>query len=213
MPMPAPYRRGRKERMFGIGEWVQDLFGPYGVIGILLFVFIIFFIDALVFPTLPELFFIIGFMAMPEQTLQYGLMLLGTAVIAEILGISLLYWVVEHVRVPDRIKRIADKYIKFLVCSDERMLLVNRIAPMIPFAGAFISLIDSWKYSKAMFYVVLGCIVKYGIIMLMSNFFFKYFESGTAQTYTIIFVIIVIAVSIIAAFLRKKKEGLTNENS
>ena len=197
--------------MFSIGEWMYDLFGPDNAVIVILFVFLIFFIDALFFPTLPELFFIIGFMYDP--TFTFGLQLLGAAVIAEIAGISLLYWIVEHVRVPDRIKRIADRYVKFLVVSDERMLLVNRVAPMIPFAGAFISLIDSWRFSKALFYVVIGCIIKYGIIMLMSGFFFDYFESGAAQTYTIIFIIAVIAVSMAAAFLKKRKEGITNENS
>jgi hypothetical protein len=199
--------------MFGIGEWLQDVFGPYGVIGIILFVFLIFFIDALFFPTLPELFFIIGFMAMPEQTLEYGLYLLGAAVIAEIAGISLLYWIVEHIRVPARIKRIADKYVKFLIVSDERMLLVNRVAPVIPFAGAFISLIDDWRISRALFYVIVGCIVKYGLILLMSSFFFSYFSDGDAEMYTIILIVAVIAISMIAAFAKKKKGGLANENS
>jgi len=203
--------------MFGIGEWLQGVFGPYGVIGVILFVFLIFFIDALVFPTLPELFFIFGFMAMPQETfaqmVEYGLYLLSAAVIAEVAGITLLYWIVEHVRVPERIKRIADRYVKFLIVSDERMLLVNRVAPVIPFAGAFISLIDDWRISKALFYVVIGCILKYGLILLMSSFFFSYFSSGDAETYTIIFIIAVIVISMIAAFSKKKKEGLANENS
>ena len=199
--------------MFGIGEWLQDVFGPYGVIGVILFVFLIFFIDAIVFPTLPELFFIIGFMAMPEQTVEYGLYLLGAAVIAEVAGISLLYWIVEHIRVPVRIKRIADKYVKFLIVKDERMLLVNRVAPVIPFAGAFISLIDDWRYSRAMFYVILGCVLKYGLILMMSSFFFSYFSSKDAELYTIIFIFAVIVISIIAAFAKRKKEGLADENS
>ena len=199
--------------MLGIGEWLQDVFGPYGVLGVLVFVFLIFFIDALFFPTLPELFFIIGFMAMPEQTPVYGLYLLATAVIAEAAGITLLYWIVEHIKVPERIKKIADKYIKFLIVSDERMLLVNRAAPVIPFAGAFISLIDDWKLSRSLFYIALGCVIKYGIILLLSSIFFSYFSSGDAQLYTMILIFVIIAISIIAAFAKRKKGGLTNENS
>jgi len=187
-----------------------DVFGPYGAIGVIIFVFLIFFIDALFFPTLPELFFIIGFMYDP--TLSFGLQLLGVAIIAEIIGIVLLYLIVERAHVPDRIRKIADKYIKFLVCSDERMLLVNRAAPVIPFAGAFISLVDNWRISKALFYVVIGCVLKYGIILLMSNFFFQYFESGDAQTYTIALIIAVIAVSMALAFRKKKRGGIISEN-
>jgi len=197
--------------MFDIGGWMLDVFGPYGAWGVVLFVFLIFLIDALLFPTLPELFFVIGFLYDP--TLSFGLTLLAAAAIAEVIGISSLYAVVQRVRVPARIKNIADRYINFLVCSDERILLVNRAAPMIPFAGAFVSLIDSWRLSKALFYVVIGCLIKYGLILLMSDFFHSYFESGEAQTYTIIFVIVVIAVSFVAAFIKKKKSGVSNENS
>jgi hypothetical protein len=196
--------------MFNIGDWIYDLFGPYGAWGILLCIFLIFLIDAIAFPTLPELFFVIGFMYNPS--IEFGLQLLMVAIVAEIIGISTLYWIVEHVRVPERIKNIAEKYVKFLIVSDERMLLVNRAAPMIPFAGAFISIIESWRLSKAMMYIVLGCVLKYGLIMLMSNFFFTYFSSGEAQTYTILFVIVLIVISLIFAYFKKKGSGLTNES-
>jgi len=196
--------------MFNIGDWIYDLFGPYGAWGILLCIFLIFLIDAIAFPTLPELFFVIGFMYNP--TLEFGMQLLMVAIIAEIIGISTLYWIVEHIRVPVRIKNVAEKYVKFLIVSDERMLLVNRAAPMIPFAGAFISIIEDWRLSKAMMYIILGCILKYGLIMLMSNFFFTYFNSGDAQTYTILFVIAVIVISLIFAYIKKKRSGLANES-
>ncbi|MDR0777953.1 MAG: hypothetical protein LBE48_00730 [Methanomassiliicoccaceae archaeon] len=198
--------------MFGIGEFFESIFGPYGWIGAALLVFFIFFVDAMSVPTLPELFFVIAFMMIIAPTVQLGLLLLGAAIVAEVVGVTLLYLIVERVRVPERIKKIADKYIKFLVCSDERMLLINRVAPLVPFAGAFISLVDSWKLSRALLYVVIGCIVKYGFILLMSGFFYTYFSSGDAQMYTIIFIVVVIIVSIAAAFLRKKKGGLANEN-
>ena len=196
--------------MFNIGDWIYDLFGPYGAWGILLCIFLIFLIDAIAFPTLPELFFVIGFMYNP--TLEFGMQLLMVAIVAEIIGISTLYWIVEHIRVPVRIKNVAEKYVKFLIVSDERMLLVNRAAPMIPFAGAFISIIEDWRLSKAMMYIILGCILKYGLIMLMSNFFFTYFNSGDAQTYTILFVIAVIVISLIFAYIKKKRSGLANES-
>ena len=129
---------------FNISEWMLEVFGPHGAVGIIVFVALIFFIDALIFPTLPELFFIIGFMYMPES-ITFGLSLLIAASIGEILGISLLYGIVDRVRIPERIKKIADKYVHFLMVSDEKIFLVNRFAPMIPFAGAFISIIDDWK--------------------------------------------------------------------
>jgi len=194
--------------LFDIGGWLQGVFGPYGDWGILLFVFLVFFIDALVFPTLPELFFVIGFMAHPS--LGFGIELLMTAILAELIGISLLYYVVEKIKVPKRIKNLADRYINFLILGDERLLLVNRVAPMIPFAGAFISLVDSWRLKRAMFYVVIGCVIKYGAIMLMSNLFYRFFSSDAAQTYTIIFVIAVIVISLAFALIKKRRAGIEN---
>jgi len=198
--------------MFGLGDWMYNVLGPDSAFLVVIFVFLIFFIDALVFPTLPELFFILGLMYYDPISLTFGVQLLIAAAVAEIVGSLILYYVVKRARIPGRIRRILDKYVNLLICKDERMLLLNRIAPMIPYSGAFVALIDSWKLPKSMFYITLGCLLKYGVIMLMSGFFFIYFSSGDAQTYTILFVLIVIAVSLMAAFLRKRKEGVTNEN-
>lgn len=191
--------------MFNISQWLYDIFGPYGAAGILLFIFLIFYIDAVCFPTLPEIFFIIGFMYNP--TIEWGIIILIVASIAEALGVSTLYYVVEHIRVPERVKNVADKYSKFLIVSDERMLLVNRFAPILPFAGAFISLIPSWTLKRALIYNFIGCYLKYGIILLFSSFFYAYFSGPDAQTYTIIFVVAVMVISLIASYFKKKKNG------
>lgn len=193
--------------MFSISEWMLGVFGPYGAAGVILFVALIFFIDAVFFPTLPELFFVIGFMYMPES-ITFGIALLVVASIGEVLGITLLYVIVERIRMPERIKKVASKYIGFLMVSDERIFLVNRFAPMVPFAGAFISMVDGWKFRKCMFYIVLGCYLKFGVILLFSKFFYVFFSSDMAQTFTIIMVFVIIAVSFAASLLKRKKEGI-----
>ena len=185
---------------------MMDIFGPYGAWGILLVLFLIFYIDAVVFPTLPEIFFIIGFMYDP--TPLWGITILIVVSIAEAAGLSTLYFIVEKIGVPERIKNIADKYADFLIVSDERMLLVNRVAPILPFAGAFVSLIHSWTLKRALIYNFIGCYLKYGVILLFANFFYTYFGSSEAQIYTIIFVIVVMVLSIIASIYKRKKAGL-----
>ena len=192
--------------MIDIGGWMMDTFGPYGAIGIAIVIFLIFYIDAVFFPTLPEIFFIIGFMYDPTPI--WGITILIIASIAEAAGLSTLYCIVERIGVPERIKGIADKYADFLIVSDERMLLVNRVAPILPFAGAFVSLIHSWTLKRALIYNFIGCYLKYGIILLFANFFYSYFGSEEAQIYTIVFVIIVMVVSIIAALIKKRKAGI-----
>lgn len=190
--------------MMNIGEWLYEIFGN-NEWGMILCIFLIFILDALLFPTLPELFFAIGCMYKP--TILYGLELLITAMIAEIIGIMMLYLVVSRVKIPERVEKIANKYTGFLILGDERLLLLNRVAPMIPFAGAFIAIMK-WDLKKSLAYIILGCLLKYGLIMMMSNVFFNYFNSDMATTITLIFVIAVIIISFLISVIFKRREGL-----
>lgn len=190
-----------------IGDWLYGVFGPYGYIGILVFIFLLFYIDSLIFPTLPEIFFILSFMYDP--TPYWGMILLLVGAVAEFAGVTSLYLVVERIRVPERIRSVADKYSKFLILNDERMILVNRVAPVMPFTGAFISLIESWDIKRAWFYLILGYVLKYGAILLFANFFFAFFSGPQAEVLSIVMIIIVMAVSLFMAYRKKKREGLS----
>ena len=197
-----------------IGQVIYDLFGDNGDLGVLLCIFLIFLLDALLVPTLPELFFILGFMAGAEHNtpIVFGCELLLMAILAELVGILSLYYVVKHIRIPKKIERLVDTYTKFLVMGDERLLLLNRIAPMIPFAGAFIA-IAKWDLKKSIFYIVLGCVLKYGIIMLLSNMFLDFFSSDQAQLFMIIMIVVVIAVSMVLSIVVKKRHGIDKEQN
>ncbi len=194
----------------GLSEWMFGLFSDMGDPGVVLCVFILFLIDALFFPTLPELFMVLGFGSNP--TLEFGLILLGVAIVAELLGAFSLYYVVSRIRVPERISKIAKKYISFLAFSDEKIVLVNRIAPMVPFLGAFMAMIDSWDKTKCASYIVIGCILKYGIILLASGFFQNYLGTAMAQRVTLVFVFAIIIISFIASIIKKKREGLDKDD-
>lgn len=189
-----------------IGDSLFGLFAGMGDEGIILCIFLLFFIDALIFPTLPELFFILGFNG--NATIGFGCELILAAVLGELAGIFLLYYFVSRIRIPERVSRVAERYIDFLVVSDEKIILVNRVAPMIPFLGAFIALIKRWQPRKCVFYIVLGCVLKYGLIMLASGFFYNYLSSDVAQTITLVFIFAIIIISFIAAYAKKRKTGL-----
>lgn len=197
-----------------IGQVIYDLFGDNGDLGVLLCIFLIFLLDALLVPTLPELFFILGFMAGAEHNtpIVFGCELILMAILAELVGILSLYYVVKHIRIPKKIEKLVDTYTKFLVMGDERLLLLNRIAPMIPFAGAFIA-IAKWDLKKSIFYIVLGCVLKYGIIMLLSNMFLDFFSSDQAQLFMIIMIVVVIAVSMVLSIVVKKRHGIDKEQN
>ena len=194
-----------------LGQAIYDLFGANGEWGLVLCIFLIFLLDALLIPTLPELFFVLAFIggANYGHPLLFGVELLIAAVIAEQIGIFSLYLVVKKYnhKIPKKIQSALDKYTQFLVVSDEKLLLLNRVAPMLPFAGAFVAILN-WSVPKSAFYIAIGCVVKFGFIMMLSNFFYNYFQSEESQIITIVMILAVIAVSIVLSFVVKKKKGM-----
>ncbi|MDR0509126.1 MAG: hypothetical protein LBG63_04830 [Candidatus Methanoplasma sp.] len=195
--------------MISIGEWLYGLFGSEGGPALVLCIFLIFLFDALFFPVLPELFYVSAFFYDPS--LPFGLCLLAAAIAAETFGLVALYLIVGKIRVPRRIDAAINKYIKFLILGDERLLLLNRIAPMIPFSGAFVRIVG-WDIKKSAFYVLVGCVLKYGAVLLMSDFFHSYYSGGDAQTFTLIFIFAVIAVSFALSVITKKKRGMDQKS-
>jgi hypothetical protein len=199
--------------MVDIGQSIVDLFTDLGLYGLLLAVFFIFYIDAILFPTLPEFFAIIIFLAgqdyMPGWA--FAILMLITIAIAEVAGIMTLYSVVLRVKLPGMMERAIHKYRDFLVVSDERMILVNRIAPVLPFLGAFAA-INKWSLRKTIIYTVIGGTIKYGLILAMAGYLFYYFEAGTARTVTLLMVITIIGISFGLSYYRKKKMEAIHEN-
>ena len=189
-----------------ISEFIYSIFGDYGDVGVLFCIFLIFLIDALIFPALPEVFFILGYDYSPTPI--FGCLLVLMAVLAELVGIFSLYYVVKHVRIPKKISRIVEKYVGFLLVSDERVMLINRVAPMLPFAGAFIAIVETWDPKKCAFYIVIGCVLKYGLILLASSFFYTYFSGDMALKVTMTLVIVILGISLAASYYRKKKAGI-----
>jgi membrane protein YqaA with SNARE-associated domain len=195
--------------MFDVGQTIYQSLQPLGTEGLLFCVFLLFFIDAIVFPTLPELFVVIIFMAQP--TTLFALLILGTIAIAELLGTSVLYLVVKKIKIPKRIQSAADKYCNMLFVKNEKIVLLNRVAPVLPFMGAFAA-IGNWNMRKVLVYTFAGGMLKYGAILAMCTLFFAYMSTGMAQTVTIGLVIIVIAISLSLSAFRNRKERKANES-
>jgi hypothetical protein len=163
----------------------------------------VFLVDSLIFPTLPELFTVIAFMYDPSPA--WGLSILLVVLVGEFIGMTSLYLVVEHIKVPKRVQVIATRYVNFLIMGDERLLLVNRVAPMIPFCGAFVSIIDTWTYRRALSFLITGAALKYGLILLMSGFFYQFFSGPMAQLITLSFVAVVIVLSFLYSYVHQKR--------
>lgn len=196
--------------MLGIGEFIYDLFQPLGANGMLVCIFLLFYIDAIIFPTLPELFTVIIYMAIPE--LWFAGAILIIIAVSEVLGLSTLYLVTKRINVPARIADLMNRYRRFLIVSDERMIMVNRFAPVLPFMGAFVA-VCNWSYSKAVIYTVVSGMIKYGAILSASQVFFVYFSEGTAETVTIIMVLAILAVSAVVSIRRRSRWERKDEDS
>jgi uncharacterized membrane protein (Fun14 family) len=195
--------------MWDIGQWFYDTLSPLGLAGLLFCIFLLFYIDAIVFPTLPELFVIIIFSVNP--TVEFAVAILITIAVAEVLGLATLYILVKKVGVPRVIDKALKRYAGFLIVSDEKALLMNRVAPVLPFSGAFVAACD-WSFKKALIYTLVGGMLKYGLILGLSSVFFSYLSSDAATYVTLVLVLVVIVISISYSVVRKNRMQANKPN-
>jgi len=185
-----------------IGNAIIEFFSNFGILGMVLALYLIFLIDSMIFPALPDFFLLVIYSTNPGT--MWGIELLVVAVLASFSGNSLLYFIVKRYSPPGFIKNLMEKYSKTLIIKDERILLVNRIAPVLPYTGAFIA-INNWDYRKSIAYVVVGAILKFGFLIMLSGTFYNLFERGVAERATFLLIIAVILVSVIASYMEKKR--------
>lgn len=194
----------------GVGDFLFDLFAGLGDQGILICIFLLFLLDALLVPTLPELFFILAISA--NTSLEFSLLVLLVGFAGETVGIFFLYSVVKRTGLPKRVDKALKKYINFLIVSDEKVMLINRVAPMIPFAGAVMAAMRKrWDIRKCLLWLVVGYVFKYGLIMLFGQTATTFFDGGTSRTVMLVAIIAMIVISAVVAFLRKKKMGIDQQ--
>jgi membrane protein YqaA with SNARE-associated domain len=205
--------------MSDVGSALWGLFGPLGPWGGLVFIFLLFYIDAILIPTLPELFVVLVFVAQDhiasDWLLAYGVLMLLTIMLAEVVGVMSLYLIIKRAKLGsyrEKVSRAVERYRRFLLVQDERMILLNRIAPILPFLGGFIAL-SSWNLRRSIIYVIIGGALKYGIILIMSGFFLAYFSQSTAQTVTMAMIIGILVASFIASTIRKRKVENANRTA
>ncbi len=195
--------------MITVGQFVYALFRPYGETGLLLALFIIFFLDATFFPTLPELFTVVIFLAMPIS--GFALLMLAIISIAEFSGINSLYYIVKHHDLPLWIKSKMIAYSRFFIVKDEKIILMNRVAPVIPFLGAFIATCE-WHYGRSIAYNFIGGLVKYALIILLASFLLSIFSNQfEAEVITIVAVGSLIGVSAYLSNREKRRLGMGAE--
>jgi hypothetical protein len=185
------------------GDPIIDFFSSFGLLGMVLTLYILSILDSVALPTLPDIFAIFIFLG--DVSWDWGLIVLAVAILGDITGDSLLYVFVKKVKVPGKVEKFSKKYVEFLVVSDERLILLNRIAPVMPFTGAFIAMLE-WNYRKSMFYIFIGGIAKYGGLFILVGMFNVMWTEGTAQFVSIIMVLATVAISLAASYLYRKNK-------
>lgn len=195
-----------------IGDFIYDLFHALGPVVALLALFLIFVIDAAVFPALPEVFAVLFFLANPlpaGSEFVWGMAILSTAILGELAGNTLLYLIVKNLlvkkkRIPRLLERMMKRYVRFLVCKDERIILVNRVAPVVPMVGAFMAVCE-WKYRRSMEYIFIGSLAKYSFLLILVGSFGIIYERQTAQIVSILAVLAIIGISGLLSLIYRRR--------
>lgn len=185
-----------------LAELLQ-FFRSFGPGGELVFLFVILCLDAMLVPTLPELFVLVLMLEYPGN-IGWGVLLLAVVVAAELTGNAILYYIVKKVRLPRILEKTAKKWVGFLAVHDERIILVNRVAPILPFVGAFVAMMK-WNPRKSFFYIFVGGTAKYSVLLAFVIVFNQVFDASTARNVTISMILAIIIVSFVQGYFARKK--------
>lgn len=196
----------------GLGEWIQDALGFLGPGGLLAAMFLIFLVDAAIFPALPELFIVAFYFELVGPFLwspaAAAIALLVLAVAGDLCGNAGLYGLVRFFhrrgRFPVRLEKVMRKWTSILLVTDEKILLVNRVAPAVPLTGAFIAVLG-WNLRKALAYVLIGGVAKYTLLLALAVFLGFAFAPDTARLATWSAVVVLVVASLAAGRYRKRK--------
>jgi hypothetical protein len=193
-----------------IGDFIHNITGG-NIYLVLLLVFLIFYFDAMVLTIFPEFLILFFFPARPEEfsLIIWVILLVAMATIGDVSGNYTVYllfkkWKWFHKRVSEKLR----KYVNFLVLKDEKLILLNRVAPALPMCGAFMAACN-WNVKASLFYIFLGGLIKYLIIVASFAFLDWVFPTDTAFWIMLIFLAVFLVISYFLG--RKERRRLIEE--
>jgi hypothetical protein len=197
--------------MATVGQWLEGLFSFLGPLGTLVGLLVVFVADAAVVPTLPELAFVLAYSyrAAGFTPLSWAILLVSMALAGEAIGNTLLYLFVRRVLVarghmPRILSNAMHRWTQFLVVRDERIILVNRVAPVVPFVGAFIAALG-WSYPRSLAYILIGAAAKYSFLLGLIAFLDLVYVPATATLITVATVLVLVGVSLLASIIVRRR--------
>ena len=199
--------------MASLDQWLHGIFGFLGPSGVFIGLFLLFVIDAAIFPALPEIAIVVTYLYGVEgyDPFVEALILLGVALTGELAGNTLLYaWVrrllVDRGRLPGWIERAMARWTRFLVFPDERIILLNRVAPVVPFVGAFIAVLR-WSFPKSIAYILIGAAAKYSLLLIVVGSLRVAYSRQMATLLTVSAVLVLVLASMVSAYLLRRRQA------
>ena len=194
-----------------IRDFIHDVTGG-NIYLILLATFLIFYLDSMVITILPELLILFFYDnpvpgISPVAWLILLMLIASTGDVSGNFTVYLLFrkWGWFHKRVSEKLR----KYVGLLVLKDEKLILLNRVAPALPMCGVFMAACN-WNVKKSLFYIFIGGAVKYTIILSFFEFFAWLYGTDTAFYVTFISVVVFLVVSF---FLGKYERNRLTEKA
>ncbi len=174
-----------------LGDLINDFTGG-NIYLLLIGSFLIFYLDAMVPTMLPEILILTFIGTKPDDmsTFIWLLLLLCMANLGDVSGNYTIYllfkkWGWFHKKVSVKLK----KYVGFLLVKDEKLILLNRVAPALPMCGVFMAACE-WDIKKSLFYIYLGGLIKYSIILIIFGLLDWLYNPDIAFWITLISVIV-----------------------
>src|SRR5216117_823949 len=195
--------------MPSLDDILAALFASLGPIGSLAALLVIFAVDAALFPALPEAWILITYTFRPETMDAVGWAALLLLVAVHLLGTTILYALVRRIlvrgrRMPRWLESGMRRWTEFLGVPDERAILLNRIAPVVPFVGAFIATLR-WNYRRSMGFVAVGGLAKYAVLLYLVFVIGVAYDPRTARSITLVLVVLVVAMSVLGSWLYRRR--------
>ena len=191
-----------------IGADIVSLFASLGDPGMILALVAIIAFDGIVFPIVPEVWMV--FIFGTDPSIGWALAIILAAGVGSLVANFTLYYLVKAAKLPQRIKDVMTKYTDFLVVHDERLLLLNRLAPVVPYTGAFMA-VNKWDLRKCAVYIFIGSVAKAAVVVALAWLSYENLRAELAPWVAIIAVAVVLVVSIIASYIYKRRVGLRGE--
>ena len=186
-----------------IGQDILDLFADLGDIGMLLAITLIIWLDGTAFPTVPEIWMVMIFGTHPDS-FGWGVAVVLVATLAGLAGNLTLYSLVKIAKLPKWIQRKMRQYTQFLIVKDERLLILNRFAPIVPYTGAFVAVCE-WNLKRSILYLLVSGIAKSAVIVVISWLSFDNLRQEVAFWVAIGVVAVLVVASIISSLIYRRR--------